>query len=218
MRPESGSTARKGNRHYALWCLIGLVMFVLASCGRGDTIPTPIPHIEATPTPTQPPAPTPTAVPPQPDPIAAMVNGVPIYVAEYHFSLWARVSDFRRETLEDALYEQRTLVKLLCMRVTLHVVPSDEAAFFHQAFPFDFLERPTPPQFRGGGLLLGAGLCKEKEAEALLEDLHRRVFDDHPSPLVALRAVIPRGGEGAPGDAGRDSAEAEPEELQLPEE
>ena len=93
-----------------------------------------------------------------------------------YFSLWARVSDFRREMLEDALYEQRTLAKLLCMRVTLHVLPSDEAPFFHQAFPYDFLERPTPPQFRGAGLLAGAGVCGEDEANALLEDLHRRVL------------------------------------------
>jgi hypothetical protein len=93
-----------------------------------------------------------------------------------YFSLWTRVDDFQREMLEDALYEQRKLVKLLCMRVTLHVVSSDEAPFFHQAFPYDFLERPTPPQFRGAGLLAGAGVCSEDEAEALLEDLHRRVL------------------------------------------
>ena len=80
-----------------------------------------------------------------------------------YFSLWARVGNFQREMLEDALYEARTLVKLLCMRVTLHVLPSDEAPFFHQAFPHDFLERPTPPQFRGAGFLSGAGVCSEDE-------------------------------------------------------
>ena len=112
-----------------------------------------------------------------------------------YFSLWARVGSFRREMLEDVLYEQRTLVKLLCMRVTLHVVVGDEAASFHQAFPFDFLERPTPPQFRGGGLLSGAGLCKEKEAEALLEDLHRRVLavvtENGPSTVRQMGDKVP---------------------------
>jgi len=93
-----------------------------------------------------------------------------------YFSLWTRVCGFQREMLEEALYERHLLVKLLCMRVTLHVLPSDEAPFFHQAFPFDFLERPTPPQFRGAGLPVGAGVCGKDEAEALLEDLHQRVL------------------------------------------
>jgi hypothetical protein len=93
-----------------------------------------------------------------------------------YFSLWARVCDFRREMLEDALYEQRALVKLLCMRVTLHVVVSDEAAFFYRAFPPDFFERPMPVEFRSGGLLAHAGLCSAEEAGALMADLHRRVL------------------------------------------
>jgi hypothetical protein len=108
-----------------------------------------------------------------------------------YFSLWARVGNFRREMLADALYgkrpedpsacageihERRTLVKVLCMRVTLHVVVSDEAPFFYRAFPPDFFERPMPVEFRGGGLLAQAGLCSEEEAGALLADLYRRVL------------------------------------------
>jgi hypothetical protein len=112
-----------------------------------------------------------------------------------YFSLWARVGEFQREMLEDALYERCTLVKLLCMRVTLHVVPGDEAPFFHQAFPIDFLERPTPPQFRGAGLLVGAGVCGEDEAEALLADLHRRVLaavaGKGPSTVRELGSKVP---------------------------
>jgi hypothetical protein len=112
-----------------------------------------------------------------------------------YFSLWARVGDFRREMLEDALYEQRTLVKLLCMRVTLHVVVSEEAPFCHQAFPFDFLERPTPPQFRGAGLLSGAGVCSEDGAEALLDDLHQRVLavvaENGPSTVRQMGSKVP---------------------------
>ncbi len=93
-----------------------------------------------------------------------------------YLSLWARMSNFRHEMLEDALYEQRELVKMLCMRVTLHAVPSDELAYFHQAF-HAYVERRTPPRFRGGGLLAQAGLCKEAEAEALLAELHHRILD-----------------------------------------
>jgi hypothetical protein len=112
-----------------------------------------------------------------------------------YFSLWARVSDFQRQALEAALYEQHLLVKWLCMRVTLHVIPSDEAPFFHQAFPHDFLERPAPPQFRGAGLLSGAGVCGEDEAEALLEDLHRRVLavvaEKGPSTVRQMSSKVP---------------------------
>jgi uncharacterized protein YcaQ len=93
-----------------------------------------------------------------------------------YLSLWARVSNFQREALEDALYEQRDLVKVLCMRVTLHVVPCDELAHFHQGCRA-YVERRTPPRFRGEGLLVEAGLCGPAEAEALLADLHRRVLE-----------------------------------------
>ena len=112
-----------------------------------------------------------------------------------YFSLWARVGDFQREMLEDALYEQHSLVKLLCMRVTLHVVASDEAVFFYRAFPADFFERPMPAEFRGGGLCAHAGLCSEGEAPALLADLHRRVLavvaEDGPSTTQQIGRKVP---------------------------
>jgi uncharacterized protein YcaQ len=100
-----------------------------------------------------------------------------------YLSLWARMPDFRREMLKDALYEQRELVKVLCMRVTLHIVPGDEASLFLQAYK-NYIEKRTPPRFRGGGLLAHAGLCAEEEADALLIDLHRRVLD-----ILAERGV-----------------------------
>jgi hypothetical protein len=112
-----------------------------------------------------------------------------------HFSLWARVNGFQREMLAEALYERCALAKWLCMRVTLHVVPSDEVAYFHQAFPVGYLERPTPVQFRGGGLLAEAGLCEETEARALLDDLHRRVLEfvaqKGPSTVRQMGNTIP---------------------------
>jgi hypothetical protein len=112
-----------------------------------------------------------------------------------YFSLWARVADFRREMLEDALYEQRTLVKLLCMRVTLHVVVSDEAAFFYGAFPSDFFERLMPVGFRDGGLLAHTGLCSDEEAGALLANLHRRVLavvtENGPSTVRQMGNKVP---------------------------
>ena len=91
-----------------------------------------------------------------------------------YLSLWARIADFRREMLEDALYEKRALIKLLCMRVTLHVVPSDEAPLFFQAYSE---HRLRPETLRFGDLLVQAGLCREEEVEAFLEGLQRRVLD-----------------------------------------
>jgi hypothetical protein len=124
-----------------------------------------------------------------------------------YFSLRARVGSFQRQALETALYEQRALVKLLCMRVTLHVVASDEAAFFYRAFPPDFFERPMPAEFRGGGLLAHAGLCSEEEAGALLADLHRRVLgvvaEDGPSTTQQIGRKVPEFAAKIHHDAGK---------------
>jgi hypothetical protein len=124
-----------------------------------------------------------------------------------YFSLWARVGNFRRQALETALYEQRMLVKLLCMRVTLHVVVSDEAAFFYRAFTPDFFERPMPVEFRGGGLLAHAGLCNEEEALALLADLYRRVLavvaENGPSTVRQMGQKVPELGAKIHHDMGK---------------
>jgi len=91
-----------------------------------------------------------------------------------YLSLWARVPDFQRQELEDALYERRELVKVHCMRMTVHAVPSDEVPLFFQAY----LERHASTEFRGWeSLLVQAGMCQEGEAEALLKKLHRQVLD-----------------------------------------
>jgi hypothetical protein len=93
-----------------------------------------------------------------------------------YLSLRARVPHFRREALDRALYSQRSLVRLLCMRVTLHVVPSDEVPLFYQACQA-YVARRTPPPFRDAGLLVQAGLCQDDQAGALLQALHRQVLD-----------------------------------------
>ena len=43
-----------------------------------------------------------------------------------YLSLWARVPDFQRQGLDDALYERRELARVHCMRMTVHAVPSEE--------------------------------------------------------------------------------------------
>jgi uncharacterized protein YcaQ len=111
-----------------------------------------------------------------------------------YLSLWARMANFQREMLDEALYEQRDLVKLLCMRVTLHAVPSDEASFFIQACR-SYIERRTPPRYRGGGLLAQAGLCTEQEADDTLDRLHRRVLsvlaERGPSTTQEIAEAVP---------------------------
>ena len=48
-------------------------------------------------------------------------------------SLWNRVESFERNLLEEALYIKKSLVKVWCMRGTLHIIPSDELLVYHQA-------------------------------------------------------------------------------------
>ena len=91
-----------------------------------------------------------------------------------YLSLWARVPDFQREELEDVLYERRELVRVHCMRMTVHVVPGDEVPFFLQAY----VERHARAELRGWEpLLVQAEMCPEGEAETLLKKLHGRVLD-----------------------------------------
>jgi len=109
-----------------------------------------------------------------------------------YLSLWARVAGFQREALEDALYEQRTSIKLLCMRVTLHVVPSDKFPFFFQAFS---QHRTRPETQRFGDFLVQAGLCREQEVGSFLEGLQRRVLDvlaeNGPSTVRQINQAVP---------------------------
>jgi hypothetical protein len=109
-----------------------------------------------------------------------------------YLSLWARVPDFQRQALEDALYERRELARVHCMRMTVHAVPSDEVPFFFQAY----VERHTRAELRGWEpLLVQAGMCQEGEAEALLKKLHNRVLDvlteKGPSTVRQISQAVP---------------------------
>src|SRR5688572_26938943 len=53
--------------------------------------------------------------------------------ATVFLSARARVRDFHVAQLENALYEERTLVRMLAMRRTLWVVPRELAAVVHAA-------------------------------------------------------------------------------------
>jgi len=91
-----------------------------------------------------------------------------------YLSLWTRVPDFQRHALEETLYERRELVRVHCMRKTVHAVPGDEVPLFFQAY----VERHAQAELRGwASLLVQAGICQEGEAEALLKRLSRQVLD-----------------------------------------
>jgi hypothetical protein len=96
--------------------------------------------------------------------------------------------------LETALYEARSLSKVLCMRATLHVVPSDEIAIFVQACR-GVMEKRTPPRFRDEGLLVQAGMCGEAEAPARLAGLHREILaflaQQGPATVSEITAAVP---------------------------
>jgi hypothetical protein len=93
-----------------------------------------------------------------------------------YLSLWARIPGFQPGMLADALYEQRSLARVLCMRTTLHVVPSDEVPIFLRAYG-DQMDRNAPAEHQIDLLLVRAGLCEEEEAEALLEKLQSQVLE-----------------------------------------
>jgi hypothetical protein len=70
----------------------------------------------------------------RPEEAAAAVVGLhssdPVSV---YVSAWARVKGFRVQDLEDALYERRSLVRMLGMRRTMFVVPVDLASAMDEA-------------------------------------------------------------------------------------
>jgi hypothetical protein len=109
-----------------------------------------------------------------------------------YLSLWARLPGFRREALDEALYKRRSLVRLLCMRTTLHAVPSDELPFFFQAY----VDLPLPSELRDpASLLVLAGLCGEEDAGAMLQDLQARVLaflaGQGPATVRQLSGAVP---------------------------
>jgi uncharacterized protein YcaQ len=50
-----------------------------------------------------------------------------------YLSLWNRIEDFEDGLLDKALYRDRTLVKVWCMRGTLHVIPSQDLPIYNKA-------------------------------------------------------------------------------------
>jgi hypothetical protein len=109
-----------------------------------------------------------------------------------YLSLWARMPGFRCQALDEALYERRTLVRALCMRHTLHVVPADRLPSFVQTY-VDRHGAATRATVEA--ILVAAGLCAEGKAGQLLERVQRDVLDvlakEGPSTVRALSKAVP---------------------------
>lgn len=90
-----------------------------------------------------------------------------------YLSLWSRIPQFERTDLEEALYDRRELARVLCMRTTLHLVPSDKLPLYFQAYT----ERQAQVELQGmATLLVQAGLCAKEQSSRLLAELQRRVL------------------------------------------
>jgi len=50
-----------------------------------------------------------------------------------YLSLWNRVEKFERSMLDEALYKAKTLVRIWCMRGTLHVISSNDLPVYNKA-------------------------------------------------------------------------------------
>jgi hypothetical protein len=57
-----------------------------------------------------------------------------------HLSLWNRVENFENDLLDEALYKNKTLVKVWCMRGTLHIIPSEDLPIYNKALRRMWLE------------------------------------------------------------------------------
>jgi hypothetical protein len=92
-----------------------------------------------------------------------------------YLSLWVRIPGFTRDDLSRALHEQRLLVRHICMRRTLHMIPVDQLAYFHQAYSERY-GRVTRRE--NAKILVAAGVCPQDRAEELVADLYQRAGDE----------------------------------------
>lgn len=108
-----------------------------------------------------------------------------------YLSLIARMRSFRAEHLDAALYQDRSLVRLTCMRSTLHIVPAASMATFFQATRK--AQRRTEKQL--GRMLVESGLCAEGEQAVMLQRLRSRVVQSlarhGPCTVEELKDRIP---------------------------
>ncbi|GIH94655.1 winged helix DNA-binding domain-containing protein [Planobispora siamensis] len=107
------------------------------------------------------------------------LGGMQAQEARHPFTgLWTRIEGFRREDLHRALHE-RSVVRGMMMRATLHLVSAADYAGFHAAVD------PVLAAALNGRGQLTAGL----DLEALLP-VARTILADGPRDFTALRALL----------------------------
>lgn len=116
-----------------------------------------------------------------------------------YLACWARVDGFRVPLLETALYDERSLLKILAMRRTMFVVPPDVAAIMQAACTDAIASRERKRLLRmieeAGIAMPAAPWLAAVEAETLevLHALGEATAADLAKRVAGLRAQIPFG-------------------------
>jgi uncharacterized protein YcaQ len=58
---------------------------------------------------------------------------LPIVEQAHYLTLWNRIENFKKDSLDEALYEERKLAEFVLMRQTLNIVPVEELPYYYQA-------------------------------------------------------------------------------------
>lgn len=98
-------------------------------------------------------------------------RGVTIYL-----SCWDRIHDFKKRDLDTQLYETKELVKIWCMRGTVHIIPSDQ---------FYIYQKATNPSRLWSPADISENFCK-KVVKTLEEPLTKSEITDRIQPKVNL--------------------------------
>ena len=116
-----------------------------------------------------------------------------------YLAAWARVRGFRTSTLETALYDERSLLKILGMRRTMFVVPIALAGIIQSACTEAIARRERARLVQ---MIEGAGIAKvgerwlgrvEAETLAALHGLGEATAADLTKEVAGLREQIPFG-------------------------
>lgn len=58
---------------------------------------------------------------------------LPVVEQAHYLTLWNRIGNFKKDFLDEALYDKRELVEFVLMRQTLNIVPVEELPYYYQA-------------------------------------------------------------------------------------
>jgi hypothetical protein len=108
--------------------------------------------------------------------------------ATVYLSTWARVPDFRIELLEEDLYDKRTLIRMLGMRRTMWVVPTDLVPVLHHSSTVALIDRERRRHIKmleEGGITDDGEAWTKRASEAVLDALGE-IGEATASELVAL--------------------------------